>query len=372
MKSIKKSFVIAIIAFMIIGLFGGVVNAASASVNVKASKTAPKVGDTVTVTVSFSVPVGTATLDLNYNNNVLQYVSSNAWKAKNNGNSVRLNYIDANFENKTIKSMTVTFKVKAEGTATCSVSGVTISDAEANELTANVGNGATIKAVKAQTSSGNNNKKPNSSSNTSNKTDDNQNSEENTIVPEEVVKQEAPNELIRLEDESAKKIEDENTKIIIKAADIALEDNTILQVEKIEIGNENYAKIEEILKDVEGNKICFNIQLLKDDVLVQPNGYVTVFVPIPEEYNKENLEMYNVDIENGTYKLIQGEVQGNYYTFTANHFSTYVLVEKPEPKTFSQTVTDVFNNLTVLYAIIAVLVLIVIIETIVIIKKRSK
>ena len=134
----KKSFVISLILFFLITIFGGSVNAVSATVSVKANNQNLKVGDTVTVTVSFSVPVGTASLNLNYNSNVLQYVSSNAMKAINTGSSIKLDYIDTTFQNKTIRSMTVTFKAKAEGTSTCTFSGVIISDAEANELSASV------------------------------------------------------------------------------------------------------------------------------------------------------------------------------------------------------------------------------------------
>lgn len=160
----KKSIIISIIIFLVMSIFMGSVNAASATVNVRASNATPKVGDTITITVSFSVPVGTASLNLNYNSSIVQYVSSNAWRANNSGSSVKLDYLDADFQNKTITSMTVTFKVIAEGTANFTVSNTVLSDVNANELTANIGGSATITSKNETNNQTQTTTKPNTSS----------------------------------------------------------------------------------------------------------------------------------------------------------------------------------------------------------------
>lgn len=139
----------------------------------------------------------------------------------------------------------------------------------------------------------------------------------------------APAELIDLNNEDVKKLEDTNTKVIIKALPIALEDELQLKVVKILEEGDEYKVIEQILNAIKGNKVCYGIQLLENNVEIQPNGYITVFIPIPDEFDKERLEMYNVDTENKTYTLLQGKVQGNYYSFTTDHLSKYVLLETP-------------------------------------------
>lgn len=149
MKSIKKSIIILLVMFTVMTIFGGVVNAASASVSVRASKTSDvKIGETVKITVSFSQPVTTATFTLKYDSAKLQYISDTIG-GTNSGNTVKVDYIDLQGL-KSITSASFTFKTKAEGTANCSVSGVTISDADANELTANIKSSASIKIVKDQ------------------------------------------------------------------------------------------------------------------------------------------------------------------------------------------------------------------------------
>ena len=116
---------------------------------------------------------------------------------------------------------------------------------------------------------------------------------------------------------------------------------------------------------------------MKENNIVNPNGYVTVFLPIPETYNKERLEVYQIN-EDGTYELIQGEIQGNYYTFTTDKLATYSLVEKPEPVTFEKMIMNSLNDVNILYIIIGVLSFIIIVAIAVIIRlsrkkaKRSK
>ena len=163
---------------------------------------------------------------------------------------------------------------------------------------------------------------------------------------------------------------------MIKALPVAISDDVRLEVTAIRPRNENYPKISNILSDIEGEKTYFDIKLVKGDELVQPNGYVTVYIPIPKEYDSERLEIYHVDIENRTAKLIEGTIQGEDYTFTTNHFSTYVLVEKPDPQIAQvstevensaqenmaqivQAIIDFFTNVKCLYIVITLLVVIV-------------
>lgn len=176
MKKILISFMF---IFMIL-FVGGTSISQAASVGVSASKTNPKVGETVTVTVKFPQPVATASFKLNYNNSVLQY-SSDTIGGTNSGSSVVVDYIDL-VGLKTVSSATFKFKVKAEGTAKISLSNITLSDSQSNELNVSAGS-TTITVKKETTNTGNNtnnnnngsNSGNNSSSNTGNNTNSNSN-----------------------------------------------------------------------------------------------------------------------------------------------------------------------------------------------------
>ena len=168
MKKVLISFM-----FIFTILFVGGANISqAASLSVSASKTNPKVGETVTVTVKFSQPVTTASFKLNYNNAVLQY-SSNTIGGTNSGNSIVVDYIDL-VNLKTVSSASFTFKVKTEGTSKISVSGITISDSQGNELPASAG--STTITVKKETTNNENNNNSNSGNNNNSNIGNNNNS----------------------------------------------------------------------------------------------------------------------------------------------------------------------------------------------------
>lgn len=157
----KKIISIVMIMFLLIGVMASNVSAATnCTVSVGANKTSIKKGDTVTITVNFSNPVGGASpVILNYNSSVLEYTGSNVI-ASNAGNSIKLSYIDRDFTNNTIRSMTVTFKAKAAGTSNCSISSAKISNEKGKKYTVSIGSSKTI-TVKDDTST-----KPNTNTNT--------------------------------------------------------------------------------------------------------------------------------------------------------------------------------------------------------------
>jgi len=72
----KKSIVISIIMFCIIGIFCGDVKAATASL--RASTSQVNVGENVSITVSFGDNVSFAQFTLNYDTSKFDYISSSA------------------------------------------------------------------------------------------------------------------------------------------------------------------------------------------------------------------------------------------------------------------------------------------------------
>lgn len=415
----KKSIIMTIIMCLILGVLGGVVNAASASA--KPSASTVEIGNNVTVTISFGQKVSAVQFTLNYDTSKLEYISyscggagSKNYSEEQKGSTKRkFGYIGTADD---LSSVSFTFKTKAVGTTNISASSVsaTIGGKEGVRLgspstsitikekpqpttptTPSNTNKPTTTTTKPSTNKNNNKNNNNKNTNKKDETPVEEPVEEPTQEPvvEPVVQEPAPNELIRLNGAGVTTLVDEPTKVMVKAKPVALEDGTKLAVTMIKDGDTAYQARNDLFKDIEGIKTYFDMKLVKtvqteqdgqvvnSDQTVQPNGYITVFLPIPESYNKERLEAYKMN-EDGTYRLIDGEIQGDYYTFTTNSPANYALVETPEKKTWGQTamekVNEVLGNVKILHIIIIVLLCIILIETIIIIRlskqraKRSK
>lgn len=384
----KKTLVIAIIAILIIGMLGGIVNAASASV--KASSSTVNKGDTVTITVSFGQKVSAAQFTLNFDANKLEYVSKTGGGLFNAASKI-YGYTSEDGVKEDLSSVSFKFKAKTTGKTSVSVSGLRISAGSQMGVSASMGNSTANITIKEKTTTTNTNKKPTT------KPKPNTTKEE----PEKI--EPAPNELIKLDDEKVKTLKDDESNIMVKGIEVAIADGVVLKVNDIKKSDENYDKLDEILKNISGNKTYFDISLEKDNEKVQPNGYVTVCIPIPEEYDEDSVKVYYLDEEKEDkekYELMEGEIQviekeeidqknnkeekveEKYYTFTTNHFSIYALVgeEKEEPKAEVMApiekeevveqndmivkVLDFFREPIVLSVIIGLLVIIIVIQRI--------
>ncbi len=382
----KKALTILFTTILVIGILAGKVNASSASISTS-SKTV-NVGNTVKITISFGEKVKMAEFDLSYDKSKFEFISSSKGAF-----GEKFSFVDSAAKADT-GSVTLTFKAKAKGSANFKIYNLKLATETqriANQPIGNASVSVTANEKKVTTT-----KKPTTSS--SNKTNttttnknDNQNTNTNTIqevIEPEKPTQPAPDKLITLYEKGVTTIEENVYNIMIKALPAAISDEVRLEVNTIKMRNENYPKINSILSDVEGKKTYFDIKLIKDNEEVQPNGYVTVYIPIPKEYDNERIEIYYVDEENETFEPIEGTIQGEDYTFTTNHFSTYVLVEKPEPQVVEvssdvensveknvtqvvQAITNFFTNVKCLYILITVLVVIVLI-LLIIKTRRSK
>ena len=71
----------------------------------------------------------------------------------------------------------------------------------------------------------------------------------------------------------------------------------------------------------------FDIATYKNGTKVQPNGEITVKIPLPTGYSKKVFVCY-VDSVNGKVTKIPCEVKGGYVIFNTNHFSEYAIVEQ--------------------------------------------
>ena len=125
-------------------------------------------------------------------------------------------------------------------------------------------------------------------------------------------------------------------------------------------------------KIIGGVTYTYNISLMKDGNETQPNGEVTVYIPIPDElkalaYAGEltdgglpvNIKIYRIE-EDGTLTEMDASVEDGCFVFTTDHFSLYTIVgfdaaeevQDPEPE------NNNFAVITIAAAIAAVGVLI--------------
>lgn len=376
----KKSLIIAVIMFLIVGILGGSVNAAG-SMGVSAKTV--DLGSTVTITVSFGQKVKTAQFNLKYDATKLEYVSySCGGSGISNFAGGKFGYYGATSDD--VSSVSFKFKAKALGTGSVSASNLKISSGTQTATAVSIGNSSTaitIKEATKQTTTPPKTTTPTKTT-TKKKTNTTKNNNENSDKAEEVAQepQLAPNEFLELDAQGAMTLEYTISKIIVKGLPIAIEDGAKLNVNLIKEQSNKYNLLTTMLKNIEGKRMYFNIQLLKDEQEIQPKGYVTVYVPIPDGYNKEDIVVYSIDEETGEYELVEGEIRDNYYAFTTDHLSTYALVEKEEitqeigaqPITMQQRVMDFFTNLTVIYVIVAILMIVVIILIVRIIKLKKQ
>lgn len=83
------------------------------------------------------------------------------------------------------------------------------------------------------------------------------------------------------------------------------------------------------LKRISNKYIAYDINLLENNIKIQPNGKVKIGLPIPNNYNKEKLAVYRID-DNGEKIEYAVTIEEDYATFETDHFSIYVLTKKQE------------------------------------------
>ncbi len=109
-------------------------------------------------------------------------------------------------------------------------------------------------------------------------------------------------------------IKDNTTNISVSAGKEVIPDGTVLTVTPGEV-NETKAE--------------YNICLMKDNKEIQPNGKVTVKIPVPEAIKDKTIYVYRVD--GGKYYDMDAKIENGFVVFETDHFSEYlVTTEKHE------------------------------------------
>ena len=91
------------------------------------------------------------------------------------------------------------------------------------------------------------------------------------------------------------------------------------------------------------NSKIYDIATYKDGVKVQPNGEITVKVPLPDGFTTNKVFVCYVDSVSGKVTKIPCEVKDGYVIFKTNHFSEYAIVEQ-SANVKSVSVSDIKLN----------------------------
>lgn len=145
------------------------------------------------------------------------------------------------------------------------------------------------------------------------------------------------------------------TNIILEATSKEIPSGAELTVTELTSGDDYNIAVEAIGDSATKLKL-FDITLLKDTLEVQPNGYITIKMPIPDGFDKTKLWIYHID-DDGNKTVIDYRIDGNYIVFKTNHLSSYALVEGDTNT--SHTVPSILNPQTadgiIFYSLLAVL-----------------
>ncbi len=134
-----------------------------------------------------------------------------------------------------------------------------------------------------------------------------------------------------------------NVSMIAPADSTDYYENLTLVVNEIQSGDADYAVINTALGDSYKRILPLDISLedYKGDK-TQPNGKITVSVPIPEGWDADKIEVvYVADDGAKTVMTSKLSADGEYVLFETDHFSTYVLTEA---KPTNANTTDTNNK----------------------------
>lgn len=102
---------------------------------------------------------------------------------------------------------------------------------------------------------------------------------------------------------------------------------------------ENHAVIlnaKNSLDSISPRREVFNITLYKNGEEAQPGEKISVYIPIPSDFNKEEIVVYWLK-DDGSLQIMNTHVENNYAVFTSDHLSNYVLFDKSVPHTHAYT-----------------------------------
>lgn len=144
-------------------------------------------------------------------------------------------------------------------------------------------------------------------------------------VPEDTKVEEDNDEVVSGLETEAIDVTDKTTKVRVTAEKNIVENNVSLKVSKVTSGT-RFKTIKGLFGSELKSLVLFDMNFLSQEGdIVQPNGMVKVYIPIPSTMNKDNIKLYRV--EDTTKVLMSGNVESSNYVFSTNKITTFALVE---------------------------------------------
>ena len=134
-------------------------------------------------------------------------------------------------------------------------------------------------------------------------------------------------------------ITDERTGIQVSAPGGTFDGDVTLKVEEVLSGSSF-----DIIGKVNGKSKTkvFTIETYVDGQSVQPNGDVTVRIPVPDGFNAEKCKLYYLNTSSKNPEEIAFRVEDGYIVFTTNRFGDWAIIQTAEMPTVS--VNDIVLN----------------------------
>ncbi|MDR1069567.1 MAG: hypothetical protein LBL37_02100 [Gracilibacteraceae bacterium] len=122
-------------------------------------------------------------------------------------------------------------------------------------------------------------------------------------------------------------LRDETTNIRLTAPAGVVPEGAEFVVAQIsaESASAGYQLAQRALAEIGDKFTLFDISLELDGETIQPDGLITLRIPIPAGYDPESVLCYRVNAD-GTATLIKGQLSEDFYEIDLNHLSLYALV----------------------------------------------
>lgn len=118
---------------------------------------------------------------------------------------------------------------------------------------------------------------------------------------------------------------DSTTKVRIKADANILAEGVGMTVTEILSGTD-YLTVQELLADIGTEFTAYDITLYNSSgTQIEPSGMVTVYIPIPEDYDSDTIAVYR--IKDSAKTKLTTSVKDGYAVFQTNSFSIFALVD---------------------------------------------
>lgn len=141
--------------------------------------------------------------------------------------------------------------------------------------------------------------------------------------------------MIKREKATAVTNTDKDTKIKLDTTSAVVPKGTTLVAEKVTSGD-NYNVVVKAVENEVDKLVLYDINLINNNVKIQPNGKVKVSIPVPAGFDVSKIVVFRV-ADDGTKTKLDITVKDGYIIFETDHFSNYVVGEEKTNTTAEET-----------------------------------